>query len=226
MIENGAGRGGAGVRGSHRTGKAKRMIQMLAAGAMAVGVFGTGAHTALAYGTPLACSTPAQSTVFAPWGDFNTYFRISNGGFENGSTDWSLANGAAVVQGNEPYLVGGAFDSHSLRIPPNASAESRTMCVSVHQDVIRLFVNNQHVSGAILHVDAMAQSLTTGAWGYTAFDVNGDVPSVPWSPTIALTIPNMFGGNGQENLALRFTTRGTSAVWYIDDVYVDPFKSW
>jgi hypothetical protein len=36
----------------------------------------------------------------------------------------------------------------------------------------------------------------------------------------------MFSGNGTEELTLRFTLRGTSATWGIDDVYIDPFKSY
>jgi hypothetical protein len=225
MIEH-AGQGWLGAGGSGRLGGSRRLLQLLAAAALAVGAIGAGTQTTQAYGTPLPCAARTQSAVFAPWGDSNTYFRLSNGGFESGAASWSLSGGAAVVSGNEPYYVGGSADSHSLRIPPGGSAESRTMCVSVNQDVARLFVNNQHVSGAILHVDAIAQNPWTGNTATASFDVNGDVPSSPWSPTMQLKIPNMFGGNGTENLALRFTLRGTAATWYIDDVYVDPFKSW
>jgi hypothetical protein len=226
MIETRARTAGIEATGARGRARSKRLVQLVAATALAVGVLGAGTQTTLAYGSPLSCSSPAQTTVFAPWGDYNTYFRMSNGGFENGNADWSLGGGATVVSGNESYYVGGAGDSYSLRIPPNGSAESRTMCVSVHQDVIRLFVNNQHVSGAILHVDAIAQNPQTGWTATTSFDVNGDVPSSPWAPTMQLKIPNVFGGNGTENLTLRFTLRGAPATWYVDDVFVDPFKSW
>jgi hypothetical protein len=209
-----------------RTLKSRRFLRLVAATALAAGVLGAGTQATLAFGSPLQCSSPAQSTVFAPWGDNNTYFQISNGGFENGAVDWSLGGGASVVSGNESYYVAGSGDSHSLRITPNGYAESRTMCVSMNQDVVRLFVNNQHVSGAILHVDAIAQNPQTGGTAWTSFDVNGDVPSSPWSPTMQLKIPNMFGGNSTENLTLRFTLRGAAATWYIDDVFLDPFKSW
>jgi len=226
MIDTSAGRTGLEVVRSRRVGKAVRVAQILAAAAMAVGVFGAGAQTARAYGVPLACSSPPQSTVFAPWGDFNSYFRIFNGGFESGAMGWWLGGGAGVADGNESYYVGGSGDRHSLRIPAGGWAESRTLCVSVGQEIVRLFVNNQHVSGAILHVDAIAQNPMTGQVATTSFDVNGDVPSSAWSPTMQLQIPNMFGGTGTENLALRFTTRGAPATWSIDDVYIDPFKSW
>jgi hypothetical protein len=41
-----------------------------------------------------------------------------------------------------------------------------------------------------------------------------------------LKIPNLLGGNGTEQLTLRFSLRGTSTTWGVDDVYIDPFKSW
>jgi len=151
---------------------------------------------------------------------------VPNGGFEIGATNWALSGGAAVVDGNETYLVGGTADSHSLRLPPGSAAESRTFCVSVGEDVVRLFVNNPHVPGAILHVEAIARNPVSGAVGYAAFDVNGDVPSESWAPTMRLGIPRLFDGTGTQELTLLFTLRGTRATWGIDDVYVDPFKSW
>jgi hypothetical protein len=202
------------------------MPRILAAGALAVVALGAASGPAFAYGTPLACASRYQSAVFSRWGDSATYFQVSNGGFENGSTDWALGGGASVVSGNETYHVANWWDSQSLKLPPGASAESRTLCISRGEDVLRLFVNNSHVSGAILHVDATVQNPDTGAMGYAAFDVNGDVPSAPWSPTIQLGIPSVPGGSGIEYLTLRFSLRGTQTTWLVDDVYIDPYKSW
>jgi hypothetical protein len=204
--------------------------QILAVGALALVALGTGAQATLASSTataaPLSCTSRSQAAVFAPWGDSASYFLVSNGGFENGSTDWSLTGGAKVVDGNETFDVGSASDGHSLSLPPGAAAQSRPFCVSRGEDTVRLFVNNSHTAGAILHVDAIAVNPDNATVGRTAFDVNGDVPSSPWTPTIQLKIPNLLGGNGTELLTLRFTLRGTQTTWNIDDVYVDPFKSW
>ena len=210
----------------HRSGRLAGFAQILAVGALAVGTVGAGATTALAAAPTLSCAARSQATVFAPWGDQAPYFLVSNGGFENGSTDWTLSGGAKVVNGNESYYVGKASDGHSLSIKPGGTAETRPMCVSRGEDTIRLFVNNSHVSGAILHVDAVVVNPDNGAVGTTAFDVNGDVPSSPWTPTIQLKIPNLLGGSGTEQLTLRFSLRGTSTTWGIDYVYIDPFKSW
>jgi hypothetical protein len=59
---------------------------------------------------------------------------------------------------------------------------------------------------------------------YAAFDVNGDAAPTGWAPTMRLGIPNLLGGTGTQELTLKFTTRGTAATWYVDDVYVDPWK--
>lgn len=202
------------------------LFRVLVSVALAALALGTGPTTALGFGATAPCSSRAQAQVFSPWGDRASYFPIPNGGFENGSADWSLTGGAQVVSGNEIYHVGGVADSHSLQLPPNASAESRTICVAVGEEVVRLFANNPHVPGAVLHVDATVRNPTSGALGYAAFDVSGDAPSAAWVPTMQLKIPRKFSGDGFEELTLRFTLRGTPAIWGIDDVYVDPFKSY
>ncbi len=210
----------------HRGGRLGTIAQILAIGSLAIVTVGAGASTAMAATPTLACVARSEAPVFARWGDQASYFLVSNGGFENGSTDWTLSGGAKVVKGNETFLVGKASDGHSLSIPPGGAAATRPMCVSKGEDTIRLFVNNSHVSGAILHVDAVVVNPDNGAVGTTAFDVNGDVPSSSWAPTMQLKIPSLFGSSGTEQLTLSFSLRGTKATWGLDDVYVDPFKSW
>jgi hypothetical protein len=186
--------------------------------------FAFAASSAFAAGTTQACSTRSESTVFSRWGDSFSYFRMPNGGFESGTTDWWLSGGASVVSGNEPWKVGGSADAKSLKVPAGATAESRTICVGEREDSIRLFVKNAHVAGSILHVDAIVRNPSTGQMGYAAFDVNGDAAPTGWAPTMRLGIPNLLGGSGTQELTLKFTTRGTPATWYVDDVYVDPWK--
>lgn len=202
------------------------LLRCLTAAALALAALGAVSTPALAYGPTVACVARPEAQVFAPWGDTNGYFLLPNGDFENGSSEWALSGGAVVIAENEPYHVGGTAGSSSLQLPPGSAAESRTVCVSTGQDAVRLFVRNPHVSGAILHVDAIARNPTTGALGYMSFDVNGDVPSDLWSPTTQLGLPRIFNAAGVEELTLYFTLRGTPATWGIDDVYVDPFKSW
>jgi hypothetical protein len=215
-----------GVNG-RRSGKGISLLARIAISfGLALAALTMGAAQAFAYGTPIPCTGRAEAPVFAPWGDKGSYFQVVNGGFESGSASWALSGGARVVDGNEAYHVAGAYDSHSLRLGPGSAAESRTLCVSQGEDTLRLFVANSHVSGAILHVDVMVRNSETGQQGWAAFDVNGDVPSAFWSPTMKLDIPRMFNGNGTEELTITFSTRGAAAWWFVDDVYIDPFKSW
>jgi hypothetical protein len=199
-------------------------VRALGGAALVVGLLGASSGTVLAFGSAVPCGARAEAPVFAAWGDTFNYFRVQNGGFESGTTDWAVTGGAGVVTGNEPNKVGGSLDAKSLRIPAGGTAESRTICVSQGEDTIRLFVNNARVSGSILHVEAIVRS-ATGQTAQTAFDVNGDAAPTGWAPTMRLTIPNLLGGNGTQELTLKFSTRGTAATWSIDDVYVDPFKS-
>jgi hypothetical protein len=192
-------------------------------GALAIAA---GASSALAAGTTVACSTRTQSTPFTTWGDTNSYFQVPNGGFESTTNDWALTGGASIVTGNETWKVAGSTNSKSLRIPNGASAESHTICVGRGEDSIRLFVNNAKVAGSILHVEAIVRNPSTGQIAQTAFDVNGDAAPKGWGPTMRLQIPDLLGtqAGSQQELTLRFTTRGSAATWAIDDVYVDPLK--
>ena len=186
----------------------------------------TAAPTTMAFGTTLSCTGRTVAQYFGPWHDANGYFRVSNGGFENGTADWQVTGPAAVVAGNEAYHVAGAGDAKAMRLQSGASAESRTLCVSMGEDKIRLFAYNPKVMGAILHVDVMVRNPSTGVRGYFAWDLNADAWPTGWQPTPTLAIPNVFNGNSTEELTITLSTRGSAATWLVDDVAVDPFKSY
>jgi hypothetical protein len=202
------------------------LVGALAALTVASASMAIAAPSAQAYGNALGCNGRSMSQAFKSWFDVSSYFRLSNGGFESGTSDWQLSGGAAIVSGNEPWKVAGSNDANSLKIPAGGTAESRTLCVSMGEDTIRLFVKNAKVSGSILHVEAKVRNPSNGWVAQTAFDVNGDASPSGWSPTMILILPNLLNGSGQQELTLTFTTRGTAATWYIDDVFVDPFKSY
>jgi hypothetical protein len=189
-------------------------------------VFAGTAPKTMAYGTALSCTGRTVGQYYKRWGDPNGYFRVSNGGFESGTTDWQLNGPTAVVAGNESYRVAGAGDTKSLRLGQGASAESRTLCVSTGEDKVRLFAYNPKVMGAILHVDVVVRNPTNGALGYFAWDLNADAWPAGWQPTPTLAIPNVFNGGSTEQLTITLSTRGSAATWYVDDVTVDPFKSY
>ena len=174
--------------------------------------------------SPVPCGARAVAPVFAPWSDPARYFRASNGGFESGTTDWTLAGGATVVAGqNEPWRVGGSTDSHALSLAGLSSvATTRELCVAPGEDVIRLFARGSGVTGAILHVDVTARDSAGINVGTSAFDIVG---TTGWAPSIALHVPALWGASGQEFISVRLSERGVAASWLVDDLYVDPFKN-
>jgi hypothetical protein len=172
------------------------------------------------------CGTRVTAPTFAAWGDVSPYFPVANGGFESGSSGWSISGGAAVESGNERYFVGAPTDAHSLAIPNGGRAQSPTTCVALGENSVRLFVKSSGTGPSSLHVQAFVQNALTGIVLSTAFDVDANAATQDWSPTSTFDVPNLLGGIvGVQKLTLVFTTRGSSAVsWNIDDVYVDPFK--
>jgi hypothetical protein len=185
--------------------------------------------------TPVApCTTRSEVTPFVAWGDSADYFLVPNGNFANGSTDWNLSGGASVVDGGAPFGVT-PVSSHSLALPSGSQAISETMCVTVGEEDIRMFVDNPDVQGSTLHVEAFVNNPLTGLTLETAVDVNSSSMPAGWGPTPTEVIPNLLsevdllpgllGGILTQNLTLVFTTQGTPATWNIGDVYVDPFKS-
>jgi hypothetical protein len=181
---------------------------------------------AWAYGSALACAPRATSATFARWLDPAQYFPASNGGFEQGSQNWKLGVGAVVGSGNEPFHVNGAKGTHSLRLHPGASAESRTACVAMGEPTVRLLVDRPRVPGAVLLIDAAVHNRSTGSTLHTRVRIVAGATNFGWAPTPQIVIPNVLGGVAPEDLTLHFTTEGAPATWSLDDISVDPFKSY
>ena len=176
-------------------------------------------------GSVLPCMGRETSAAFSRWSDPAPYFLVANGGFEHGADDWSLSPDAAVVVGNAPFLVGGPTDTHSLRLAAGATAQSRPACVRVGEPTVRLFVKTPRVASAVLVIDATVRDPTTGASFKTRYLVVGGVTPAGWAPTPPIKIPTPRGRIAPEELTLRFRAQGAPAAWAVDDIYIDPFKS-
>jgi hypothetical protein len=166
------------------------------------------------------------SNPFAQWGDDNDYVYVSNGGVEAGSTGWSLSRGAAVVSGNEPFSVHGAGDSHSLYLPPGASAVSPPVCVGLDSPTVRFFAKGT-TSGLFngLKVDVLFK----GPLGLPLSLPVTTIGSQGWYPTDAAlnlgSVAQLLGLQGlTSNAQFRFTSQGSGTSFQIDDLYVDPWK--
>jgi hypothetical protein len=160
--------------------------------------------------TPTACPL---SQPFASLGDPAFYTLTANGSLEQGSGGWVFRNGAKIVNGNEPFYLAGARDSHSVALPAGSSALNLVSCQIGIQPPLRFAAVNTGDQSAVLEVDALT--------GNPASPTATPIAYVPSSPTWKVTAPIQFsvpvGG-----LGFRFVPLGGS--WHVDDVFVDPYK--
>jgi hypothetical protein len=175
-------------------------------------------------GTGPASGCGTASKVFAPWGDQANYLLVPGGGFEAGMPSWSLSGGAKVVAGNEPSFVRDARDSRSLYVPSGASALSPTVCFGLGDWHSRFFVRNVGSARGSLKVDVAVKSLL----GLVSILDGGSISaSGEWSPSprVGLTLTNLTSLLGVRAIAFRFRAVGSGAAFQVDDVYLDPWKS-
>ena len=161
----------------------------------------------------------AYTQPFTAWGDSNSYFLAPGGSFE-GSNSWSLAGGAQVAAGNEPFYLNSHSDLHSLLLPPGSSATSPAMCLAVLSPHMRLVGKSSDGSG--VHVDVYA----TGLLGLIKLPVSANIAlSSSWGPSgdVSLLLQNVLAVTdlGKTSVVFRFSPIGSASV-QMDDVYIDP----
>jgi hypothetical protein len=157
------------------------------------------------------CKLSALSQPFAPWLDYAEYELAPGGDFETSA--WTLAGGAELVSGSEPYAVTGTLGSSSLSLPAGSSAQSPLTCVAVTYPSIRFFIAG---TGSVA-VDVIDGSSVVPA----GVAVAGGV----WAPTpVLLTNSPVLAASsgGAAQVSVAFT--GLSGSPRVDDVFVDPWS--
>src|SRR5689334_623505 len=122
---------------------ATRRPALLSCAAAALAATALAAGPAAAAPPPAAgapCPTAATSTPFEAWQDVADYVLAPDGGAEAGAAGWTLQGGASVVEGNEPFAVGGAADHRAIGLPTGSSATTAAMCVGVADRTLRFFL--------------------------------------------------------------------------------------
>jgi hypothetical protein len=175
-------------------------------------------------GAAASCEARATSQPFAAWGDTKRYYLVPGGDFERPPA-WTLAGGAKVVAGNEPFLVTSAADAHSLLLPAGASARTPSFCVDRDEPTMRFFVRNTGSALATLAVEARISTTVLGKTVRTTLPVGVVLGTAQaWQPSLPvffkLSANQLLGGT--TSVDFRFVPVG--GAWQIDDVYVDPFK--
>ena len=174
-----------------------------------------GALAALALAAPqaqAACPERPLDRMFLPWHDIAFYHEAPDSGFEQGGS-WSLRDGAAVVEGNQPYFAG----SRSLDLPGGASATTEPICVTVAHPTIRFFARNTGSALAPLTVTVQFKTLLGLPLELPVGVVLG---GAQWQPTLPLPLVGNLLSN---EVRFRFSAADGGA-WQIDDVYVDPYS--
>jgi hypothetical protein len=174
-----------------------------------------GALAALALAAPqaqAACPEQPLDRTFLPWLDPAYYQGAPDSGFELGGS-WTLAGGASVVAGNQPFLPG----AKSLDLPSGSSATTAPICVSVAHPTVRFFARNTGSPLAPLTVTVKFKSLLGLPFELPVGVVLGDPQ---WQPTPPLLL---VGNLVSDEVRFTFTPAQGSA-WQIDDVYIDPYS--
>jgi hypothetical protein len=207
------------------------MRRLLAIAATLVALAAASAAPAAASGgdgSLLGCGHQATHP-FLRWLDPLPYTPLPGGDFESGAKGWALTGGARVVDGNEPWDVGGTGGSHALLLPAGSSATSPPMCMGLVLPVVRYFSTGGNLL-SYLRVEAV---YTDPSGRRRSIDLlPGGLPTRSWAPSLpALQLQGLLNVLTLDGLtseiALRFTPKGTlfgSGTWRIDDVYVDPWK--
>jgi hypothetical protein len=179
-------------------------------------------------GSLLGCGHEATQP-FLRWLDPLPYTLLPGGDFESGAQGWKLSGGARVVDGNEPFNVGGKGGSKSLLLPAGSSATSPTMCMGLVLPIVRYFSSG----GTLLSYLRVEAVYTDRSGRQRSIDlVPPGLPSRSWTPSLPalqlMGLLNVLTLDGlTSDIALRFTPKGTlfgSGTWRLDDVYVDPWK--
>jgi hypothetical protein len=168
------------------------------------------------------CAYGAAKQAFLSWGDHKNYVLTPNGGFENADPAWTLADGAAVVEGNDPFALNSATDHQSLALPAGSSATSSTTCVAAGQPVFRFVARTTGDKHSRLKVELVYTSVK----GKHRSAVVGKLRAGDaWAPTKKLAVRlGRAKGHGKfktANVSFRFTPVGPGD-WQIDDLYLDP----
>jgi hypothetical protein len=205
-----------------------RILLGLATLASAAAVTASAAAPAHAASLGLACPNPT-SPVFQPVDrtDGAYYAAAPDGGFEHGATGWTLAGGAHVVSGNEPWMVGSVADSHSLSLPAGSSATSPPMCIGLLDSKMRLFIQNTGAASSNMRVQVIYNGGVGALLGGLGSTLRiSDQATFAGTMTWQATQPYLLLGGVlpllTQSVQFRFTPLSTGGNWRIDDVYLDP----
>src|SRR3954471_14731271 len=128
------------------------------------------------------CSGQTLSRTFLPWADPALYTPVPEG--------WTLAGGATVVNGNQPFLPG---DS-SLSLPAGASATTEPVCIGLGHPTVRFFARNAG--------NPLSQVRVSAGVGGSVLPISTVSSGHEWAPSAPLLLAvNLLGA---DSVAFKF----------------------
>jgi hypothetical protein len=212
------------MEGTHNMNGLKRRVVLAAITAMAMtGAFAAPASAGILTAAEQNCGDETLTQPFAQFGDRANYKLVAGGHFESGATGWTLRGGAKVVNGNEPWKVGGANHAKSLVLPAGSTAVSPVSCVGLAEPTLRFFVKKNRAP--LLGVSALAVSVhVKTSLGLTVpVPVGVVLANGQWKPgPTMLIVANLLPLLPGDRTPVAFQFTPILGDWQIDDVYVDP----
>jgi hypothetical protein len=170
------------------------------------------------------CDDSTPQSAFSAWGDGAMYVGAPGGDLEN-LEQWSFNKHVARAE-NSPFGRG----SSSLFLGEKGEAISPPICVSVGYPTIRLFAANTGGSESELEVEVLYEGLDGKIKKLKLARLHGNDA---WAPTTVVPIyVNLLGAASEDGftaIAIRFKAhdvKNKDGGWKIDDLYVDPLKTW
>jgi hypothetical protein len=199
----------------------QRRLACFAAAAAGLALVPGAASAGILTATAPSCEAQAMDQVFMPWADVANY-TLAPGGAAESTDGLSLTGDARVVDGNEPWQVGGSGDS-SLRLPAGSSATTDPICVGLGHPTIRFFSKS---SGTAPFSSLRVEVLFEDAFGSVhSLPIGAVAPHGSWSAGAPLlVVANLLPllPNDTTPVSFRFTPEGPGS-WTVDDIYVDPW---
>lgn len=170
------------------------------------------------------CGDGVARDVFSGWGDGGAYVPAPEGDLES-IDGWTLNKHARRAE-NSPFGAG----QSSLLLPDHGEAISPAFCVSTAHPTIRLFAANTAGDESELEVEILYESFDGKVKKLRIARLRG---GESWAPTTIVPIHvNVLGAASEDGftaVALKFKAKDVKVKtggWKLDDLYVDPLKTW
>jgi hypothetical protein len=200
-----------------------RFAVALACAVAACALWAPSAGAGLLFTGPAQTCETSASKPFSPWSDQANYVLVPGGSFEGGAPGWTLSGGAAVRSGNETFYVRSTSDRSSLYMPAGSTVTTPTMCFSLGDWHLRFFARKATSGSGSIRVTVVVKTLLGVLSVLDGGTVGSNGVWAP-SPRVGLLLSNVTSLVGTRAVAFRFKASGTA--FQVDDVYLDPWKSY